>query len=155
MIKLWNPESTFISAPPLVFALGRGVSQATHFEASVLFTIIQVSHSHVLEAALNCVPNDEKLLLKAGWAGAVALALVRTVSQATHFEASALLTIIQVSHSQVFAAALNWVPNEFSVEVGAILGGTAEGAVPGFGVSQATHFTFIESFFSIQLSHSH
>lgn len=108
----------------------------------------------MLAAALNWAPNDDgKLLVTTGFAED------RTVSQATHLDASALFTIMHVSHSQVLAAALNWLPNVFK-GVGCSFTSdcsTFDGAAawPGFGVSQATHLARVASFFSIQLSHSH
>lgn len=134
-------------------AFGRGVSQATHFGESALFTIIHVSHDQVLAGALNCVPKDDDKLPPSA---EEIFAAGRAVSQATHFDASDLFTTMHVLHSQVFTAALNCVPNEFNGVVRSFGSGLAGAVtVPGFGDSHAMHFTFVASFFSIQLSHSH
>lgn len=90
------------------------------------------------------------------------------VVQATHFVSSALFCTMQVSHSHEPSGALNLSPNPaVPVEMGSGAGETeltaekAEGRVsddfspvPGFAVSQATHFTASGLFCTIHVSHS-
>lgn len=90
------------------------------------------------------------------------------VVQATHFVSSALFCTIQVSHSHEPSGALNMSPNPtVPVEMGSGAGDTvltavkAEGRVsddlspvPGFAVSQATHFTASGLFCTIHVSQS-
>lgn len=90
------------------------------------------------------------------------------VVQATHFVSSALFCTIHVSHSQDPPGALNMSPNPtVPVELGSGAGETelttekAEGRVnddlspvPGFAVSQATHFTASGLFCTIHVSQS-
>lgn len=90
------------------------------------------------------------------------------VVQATHFVSSALFCTIHVSHSHEPSGALNLSPNPIvPVEMGSEPGEavlTAEKAdgrvsddlspVPGFAVSQATHFTASGLFCTIHVSQS-
>lgn len=91
------------------------------------------------------------------------------VVQATHFVSSALFCTIHVSHSHEPSGVLNMSPNPaVPVEMGSGAGATVltvektEGRVsddlspvPGFAVSQATHFTASGLFCTIHVSHSH
>lgn len=90
------------------------------------------------------------------------------VVQATHFVSSALFCTIHVSHSHEPSGVLNLSPNPtVAVEMGSGATGTmltaekAEGRVsddlspvPGFAVSQATHFTASGLFCTIHVSQS-
>lgn len=90
------------------------------------------------------------------------------VVQATHFVSSALFCTIHVSHSHEPSGFLNMSPNPIvPVEMGSGAGETvltaekAEGSVrddlspvPGFAVSQATHFTASGLFCTIHVSQS-
>lgn len=90
------------------------------------------------------------------------------IVQATHFVSSALFCTIHVSHSHEPSGALNLSPNPtVPVEMGSEAGEsvfTAEKAegrvsddfspVPGFAVSQATHFTASGLFCTIHVSQS-
>lgn len=173
--------STFLNASPkldngaLLGADGRlevpglAPEQATHFDASALLVTIHVSHSHEPSVFLNLSPNPNTGALvddKGGPDVVTAEVPGLTVQHATHFFSSALLTIIHVSHSHDPSGFLNLSPKSSAPDgakdvdaeeigdTGAVGRDTvftaakAEGSVneglspvPGFAVSQATHFT--------------
>lgn len=138
-----------------------------------------MSHSQSPSGFLNFSPRPNAGVLLGNDSAAVEVATggaVVTVSdapglgvvQATHFVSSALFCTIHVSHSHEPSGFLNLSPNPIvPVEMGSGAGETeftaekAEGRVkddlspvPGFAVSQATHFTASGLFCTKHVSHS-
>lgn len=154
------------------FAPGLAVWQATHCTSAALFCTRQTSHSQAPSGFLNASPspNTGAVLTEEEAASedpvdAPGLAL----EQATHFVSSALFCRQQVSHSHCPSGFLNLSPNPINPVLAGAVGVdtvfTAEKAegrvseglspVPGFAVSQATHFTASDLFITRHVSQSH
>lgn len=144
------PNGAVVDVSELELMPGFSSSQHSHFLRWASFRVIHAEHSHLEFCFSTRLWNPESIFkLTAEIFDTFAEAPGLADSQATHFKASLLLRIKQVSHSHVLAAGLK-PTNEESFEE---LSAGAAGA--GFGLSQATHRSLLELFFSIQLSHSH
>lgn len=140
-----------------------------------MFCTKQTSHSQSPSGFLNLSPKPNSGVLLGNEGAVVATDKMVTsdapglgVVQATHFVSSALFCTIHVSHSHDPSGALNRFPNPPApLEMGSGAGVTvltdenAEGRVsddlspvPGFAVSQATHFTASGLFCTIHVSQS-